>query len=180
MKKRLSTIMAIAATLSMLFIAGPVMAAETADQTVALQVTAIDMITATAGPTLIFNPANIEASGGGAYVVGSDAFQITDATTTYSVTTNSASNKKITAHLDTALAATGLALNVALASASGVTSAEVAITTVVALTPVDVVTGLLQEADADQVITYRAVATVETPVATYSPVVTFTLTDQGV
>ena len=172
--------MAIVAALGMLFIAGPVMAAETATQTVTMGVTAIDMITATAGPTLTFNPANIEASGGGAYVVGTSSFQITDATTTYSVTTNSASNKKITAHLDSALTAAGLALNVGLASASGATLGEVAITSVVAASPADVVTGLLQEADANQVITYRAVATVATPIANYTPQVTFTLTDQGV
>ncbi len=179
MRKRLSTIMAIVAALSMLFIAGPVLAGNTANQTVTMAVSAIDEMTATTGPALTFNAANIQASGGGAYVVGSDAFQITDATTTYSVTTNSASNKKITAHLDSAITATGLALNVALASASGSGGTEVAITSVVADSPVDVVTGLLQEADADQVITYRAVATVATPIANYTPTVTFTLTDQG-
>ena len=179
MRKRLSTIMAIVAVLGMLFIAGPVMAAGTAGQTVTMGVTAIDEITVSGPVTFEFNAGSIVAEGGGTYVVGSDAFQITDVTTTYSVTTNSASNKKITAHLDTALTATGLALHVALATVDGVTVGEVNITSVVAGSPVDVVTGLLQEADADQVITYRAVATVETPIANYAPVVTFTLTDQG-
>jgi len=180
MRKRLSTIMAIVAVLGMLFIAGPVMAAGTAGQTVTMGVTAIDEITVSGPVTFEFNAGSIVAQGGGTYVVGSDAFQITDVTTTYSVTTNSASNKKITAHLDTALTATGLALHVALATVDGVTVGdEVNITSVVAGSPVDVVTGLLQEADADQVITYRAVATVETPIANYAPVVTFTLTDQG-
>lgn len=179
MRKRLSTIMAIVAVLGMLFIAGPVMAAGTAGQTVTMGVTAIDEITVSGPVTFEFNAGSIVAEGGGTYVVGSDAFQITDVTTTYSVTTNSASNKKITAHLDTALTATGLALHVALATVDGVTVGEVNITSVVVASPVDVVTGLLQEADADQVITYRAVATVETPIANYAPVVTFTLTDQG-
>jgi hypothetical protein len=180
MRKRLSTIMAIVVALSMLFIAGPVMAAETASQTVTIQVTAIDMITVTSGPTLTFNAANIEVAGTGqtaSYVVGVDSFQITDANTTYSVTTNSASEKKITAHIDSALTATGLQLNIELDTSSGVSSGEKDISSALSGSAQNVVTGLIQEADAGETITYRAVATVETPITSYTPEVTLTITD---
>ena len=154
-------------------------AGSSANHTVSIVIQAIDEITVTSGPTLTFNAGTIKASGGGDYVVGSDAFQITDTSTTYSVTTNSDANKKITAHIDAALTAAGLQLYVTLASASGVSSNEVEITSVVVAAPATVVTGLLKEADVDQTITYRAVATVETPLATYSPLVTYTITDQS-
>ena len=154
---------------------GLAMAADNADQTVTMSITAIDEVTVESGPTLTFNAANIDASGGGAYVVGSDAFQITDATTHYSVTTNSATDKKITAALDANLSATGLQLFASLASASGVSGGEKDLSSSFT-TAQDIVTGLSQEADADQVITYRAVATVATPVASYTPVVTYTIT----
>jgi len=179
MKKRLSTIIAIVAALGMLFIAGPVIAADNASQTVTMTVSAINEIAVSGSPALTFNADNIKTVTAGAvgtdYVVGTDDFQVTDATATYSVTTNSADAKKITASLDSDLAAVGLELYATLASTTGTSATEQDISDA-STTPVDLVTALSNAGDIGEGITYRAVATVFTPVAAYTPEVTLTIT----
>ncbi|CAG36689.1 unknown protein [Desulfotalea psychrophila LSv54] len=181
MKKTLSTFMALVVPMSVVLMAGSAMASNTDDQAVTLDVQAIEELELSAAVILTFNATNLEAFEGprvsGDYVIGKDDFQITDANSTYSVTTNSPDSQKITAYLDTAITAADLKLYVALASESVTSEGEVELTSVVTAGPATLVTGLKQIADFEQVITYRATATVATPVAPITPVVTFTLID---
>ncbi len=176
MKKLLVSVLALGICLGL---TGIVMASGSADQSTQLDVGAINELSVDGAVSMVFNATNIEASGGGAYVIGSAAFQVTDTNGTYSVTTNSATAKKITAEIDADLTATGLVLYVTLASASGTSAGELDISDS-ATTAADVVTALTNCADAAQQITYRAVATVETPVdSTYDPTITYTIVDSA-
>ena len=160
----------------MALILGPVrtvVAATTATASVTIDVQAIDEISVSANPgTLTINATTASVA------AGASSFTVTDTGTNYSVTTNSAVNKKITAHLDSAITQTGLQLFVTLASTSGVSSGETEVTSVVAAAPTTVVTGLLQEADSAQTITYKATATVATPIGSVTKTITLTVINQ--
>lgn len=105
---------------------------------------------------------------------GNDPAATTNATSTYSITHNSGSAKKITARIDVVMPAY-TSLTVALASTKGSSSGTVNISG--ATTDVDVVTGIAKGKDNIQSITYvfSADASVEAVVLTRN--VTFTLTD---
>ncbi|MEJ0036552.1 MAG: hypothetical protein WDO68_10765 [Gammaproteobacteria bacterium] len=95
-----------------------------------------------------------------------------NSSSTYSLTSNSATGKKITAQLSAPLE-TGLGLKVALQAPSGGTSAgAVALNSVSA---VDVVTGVSAVAEADLTIDYTATAAPTVAPDTYSAEVTYTI-----
>lgn len=90
---------------------------------------------------------------------------------TYSITSNSATGKKITAQLGAALE-TGLGLKVTLQAPSGATSAgEVTLSE----SAVDVVTGVSAVAESGLTVDYAATATPSVAPDTYSAEVTYTI-----
>jgi len=97
------------------------------------------------------------------------------ATSNYSITTNSATAKKITAQLVSALT-TGLTLSVNLQAPSTGTSAGVTPLTTAA---VDVVTSIDAVAAGSLSISYAATATVAVAPNTYSADVTYTVVDDS-
>ena len=150
------------------------LAATTADTSVDIVIQAIDEIAATGTPSLTINATTASVT------AGDSLFTVTDNTScTYGVTTNSAVAKKITAHLNSAITETAVNLYITLASASGVSGGEITITSVVAASPASVVTGLLQEADSAQVITYKATAGVTAPIGTVTKTVTLTIINEA-
>lgn len=149
-------------------------AGSTDDMSVSIVVEAIDEIAATGTPSLTINAGTATA-----FAAGDSLFTVTDALScTYGVTTNSAASKKITAHLNSAITETLVKLYITLASASGVSDGETEITSVVSASPASVVTGLLQEADSAQVITYKTTAEVTSPIGTVNKTVTLTLINE--
>ena len=176
MKRKMKKLMMGLASLALGFgLVGTALAANSDNHTVTIDVQAIDELAITGGNvTLTINAAN--ATG---FAAGDSSFSVSNTATSYGVTTNSAANKKITAQTSAAYTETGMQLFITLASASGVGGGtEVEITSANA-TAVDMITGLLQEADSSQTITYRAVATLATPIATSSAkTVTLTLVTQ--
>lgn len=154
---------------------GTAMAGDTATNDVSIVVQAIDEISVTGSASLTIN-----ASTATGFAAGDSLFTVTDnSNVTYGVTTNSAVAKKITAHLNTAITETLVKLYITLASASGVSDGETEITSVVAASPASVVTGLLQEADSSQVLTYKATAEVTSPIGTVNKTVTLTLINEA-
>ena len=152
---------------------GMAVAGDSDTTSVSIIVQAIDEIAATGTPSLTINATTASVT------AGDSLFTVTDAANcTYGVTTNSAVAKKITAHLDTAITETAVNLYITLASASGVSGGETIITSVVAAAPASVVTGLLQEADSAQVVTYKATAGVTAPIGTVTKTVTLTLINE--
>ncbi len=151
-------------------LAGTAMAGNTATQGVTIDVQLIDELSASGAPgTLTINATTAGVS------AGASSFTVTNAATTYSVTTNATSTRKITAHLDSAMSTAGLSLFITGASASGVSAGEVNITSAIAAAPLNVVTGLAQEADSAQTITYKATAGLTTPIGSVTRTVTLTL-----
>lgn len=166
MKKRLSTIMAIVAALSMLFIAGPVLAAGNDTQAVNYEVTAINEIEITDETiTLQVNSAT----------AGSALDQATDSGT-YAITTNCAADaKKITAALD-GDSVTGLTFGIHVTAPS--TGTNVAAAELVAGTPRDVVTAIGAVNVSALSISYTLDATVAAGVVSAtSKTVTLTIAD---
>lgn len=148
----------------MLGVSGWALAAGTATQTVTFEVQAINEISVSGNPAaLVINSA----------VAGSEPGAITDATTTYAITSNETA-KKITGVLDTAMPA-GTTLQVALAAPTGATSiGPVTLSNVAA----DLVTGIAQVAESGKTITYTFSATVAAGVvAPATKTVTFTITN---
>ena len=167
MRKNLLSLMAIVAALSMLFIAGPVMALDNDTQTVNYSVTAINEIDITGDVTLTVNAA----------VAGSAPTQATDSTSTYAITTNvtSPATKKITAALD-GTPVTGLTFGIHVAAPS--TGSNVAAAELVAGTPRDVVTAISAVNESALSISYTLDATVGAGVVTSaSKIVTLTIAD---
>lgn len=149
------------------------MAGTTDDKVITITVGTIAEISSTGTPTLTINAAT--ATG---FAAGDSLFTVTDADSCkYGVTNNSPTSKKITAHLNSAITETLVKLYITLASASGSGGVETEITSVVE-TPASVVTGLANEADAAQVITYKATAEVTSPIGAIEKTVTLTLIDE--
>ena len=139
-------------------------AANTADQTVTFEVTAINEITVTGEVSLTVN----------ATTAGGAPDSVTDTNSTYSFTTNEA-GKKITAGISTAMP-TGLTLEVNLTAPDGATSPGY--TDISSTGTQDVVTGISQQTGSGLGLTYRLTASPSAGVvASDTRTVTFTLMD---
>ena len=166
MRKRLSTIMTIVVALSMLFIAGPVMAGDNDTQTVGYEVSAINEL------AISGNPAAMTVN---AATAGSEPDAVTDTSTSFAITTNCATDaKKITAVLDTAMPS-GTTLKITLAAPAGATSAgEITLTA----SAQDVVTAIDGVASSGHQISYELDATVAAGVvSSANKTVTLTIAD---
>lgn len=142
---------------------GKAMAGASATATATYEVTAINELSASG------NPGSLTVT---AATAGSQPDAVTDATTTYAITTNG-TNKKITAAINTAMPA-GTTLKVTLAAPTGASSSQVTLST----TPADAVTGITTLAESGKTITYELSATVAAGVvASGSKTVTYTIVD---
>jgi hypothetical protein len=141
---------------------GIAMAGATATQTVTYEVQAINELSvSSATASLAVNAA----------VAGSAPTAVTDASTTYAITTNEA--KKITGAIDTAMP-TGVTLKVTLAApAGGTSSGDVTLSAIAA----DLVTGIATLNESGKTITYNLSATSAAGVvASATKTVTLTIT----
>jgi X-X-X-Leu-X-X-Gly heptad repeat protein len=137
-------------------------AAQTANQTVTIQVDAINVIAFAGSPSLVINTA----------VAGSAPSAATNATATWAVTTNQ-SGSKITASIGSAMPA-GLTLSVSLAAPTGGSSNGL---TALSTSAADLVTGITKLAEGTLGVTYQLDATVAAGVvASTSRTVTYTIT----
>ena len=141
----------------------------TATQNVTLSVSAVYKISTSGNP----GPLTISTGTAGTDVLT----QATDATTTYSITQNVGNTIKITAEMNSALAA-GYTLELSLGSSKGTSAGYVDISNATSGSAVNVVTGIAKGADAAQSIGYRfsATATAGT-LASTTKTVTLTLTN---
>ena len=107
--------------------------------------------------------------------VGTDNLtSVSDASTTYSITHNSPTDKRITASLDASLPV-GFTLQASLGSNKGTSSGS---TTIPAGSAVNLVTGIARGADAGRTITYTFSALASAgPLSSTTRTVTLTLTD---
>ena len=157
-----SSIILRAAFVAALVSSASVFAADSTTQSVTFEVTAINELSVSGNPgTLTVSTAT----------AGSAPNAVSDATTTYAITTNE-SSRKITAAIDTAMPA-GVTLTAELAAPTGGTS-----TGAVALgtTAVDSVTGITTLNESAKTITYSLSATSAAGVVTSaSKTVTFTI-----
>lgn len=136
--------------------------AQTATQTVTIQVDAVNVIAFTGSPSLTVNAA----------VPGSAPTSPTNATATWAVTTNQ-SNAKITASLSSAMPA-GLTLSANLGAPTGASSNGL---TALGTSAVDLVTSVTKLAESALTVTYQLDATVAAGVvASTSRTVTYTIT----
>jgi len=124
---RLFKLSALAAAVGFL-VSGGAWAADSAEQTVTYEVSAINEISVSG------NPGALTVS---TATAGSEPDAVTDAATTYAITTNG-SDKKITAALDTDMPS-GVTLSLTAASASGTSAGKQTLTAA----GVDVVSGLI-------------------------------------
>lgn len=147
-----------------LCVAGTAMASNIATQTVIYAVSPINEISVSG------NPGALTVS---AATAGSEPDQVTEATTTYNITSNG-TGKKITGAIDTAMPS-GVTLVINLAAPTGATSAgDVTLGT----TAGDLVTVITQKAESAKTITYKLSATVAAGVVTSAQkTVTLTVTD---
>jgi hypothetical protein len=161
MKKQWIALMTVALCFGL---AATVLAADNDGATVTYEVTAINEL------DISGNPGNMTVS---TATAGSQPEAVTDATTTYAITTNG-TNKKITAELDTAMP-TGTTLKVNLAAPSvGISAGQVTLSTSAA----DVVTGITEVVDSAKTISYELGATVDAGVVgSATKTVTFTIAD---
>jgi hypothetical protein len=134
--------------------------AQTADQIVSYEVTAIDEISVAGTPSLTVNGATAGAEPGSASASG-----------TYSITTNG-TGMKVTAEIDEAMPA-GVVLTASRAAPAGATSAG-AVT--LSTTPQDAVTGVTQVSESGLDITYGLSATVTAGIVSGNRTVTYTIT----
>lgn len=146
----------------LLFAFAGTLAAQTANQSVSVDVDAINVISVSGNPgTLVISSAT----------AGSQPDDASDNSTSYAITSNETS-KKIVGSLDVAYAS-GISLKVTLASASGSSAGEVTLST----SDQDLVTSLSNVAESGQQISYVASATVSAaPATAESHTVTFTIT----
>ena len=139
-----------------------VAAAQTATQTVTFQVNAVNVVAVAGTPSLTIATAT----------AGSAPSSVTDATSSWAVTTNQ-SGAKITASLSAAMPA-GLTLSANLGAPAGATSAGL---TALGTTAVDVVTGITKVAQGSLGLTYQLDATAAAGVvASATRTVTYTIT----
>ena len=145
-------------------LSGMAMAGNSAQQTVTYEVQAINELSASGDPAaLVVNAA----------VAGSAPTEVSNALTTYAITTNE-SSKKITGKINTAMGS-GLTLKVNLAAPTGGTSAgDVSLSA----TDQDLVTGITKLNESGKTITYKFSATSDAGVISEATkTVTFTITD---
>ena len=136
--------------------------AQTATQTVTFAVNAINQIAFTGAPSLTITTA----------VAGSAPTSVTDATSSWAVTTNQ-TGAKITASIPSAMP-TGLTLSASLAAPAGATSAGFQ---ALGTTAVDVVTVITKLAQGSLAVSYKLDATAAAGVvASSTRVVTYTIT----
>lgn len=137
-------------------------AAQTANQTVTIQVDAVNVIAFAGSPSLTVNAA----------VPGSPPTSVSNATATWAVTTNQ-TGAKITASISAAMPA-GLTLSANLGSPTGASSNGL---TALSTSAVDLVTGITKLAESALAVTYQLDATVAAGVvASTSRTVTYTIT----
>lgn len=137
--------------------------AQTATQTVTFQVTGVNRIAVSGNPaTLAINTAE----------AGSDLGTASDASTTYSITTNQ-SNQKITGQITAGTIPTGVTLKAELAGSPGTSSGA---QTLSAASAVDLVTAISQSKATGKTITYSLSATLAAAVMGSSSNVTVTYT----
>jgi len=160
--RKLSIIVLVAGSLSLL--SGIAMAATSATQTVTYAVSAINAITVSG------NPAALTVN---AATAGSAPTAVSDATTTYAITTNE-TGKKITGAINTAMPA-GVTLTVNLTAPTGGTSAGA---TSLGTSASDLVTGITTLNESAKTITYNLSATSAAGVVgSASKTVTLTIVD---
>ena len=150
----------------MLFIFTNVAAAQsaTATQTVTVAVNAITLVSVTGTVTL-----TVLAGTAGENILTA----VTNGTTSYSITHNKGTVKKITAGINSNLPS-GIALKATLTSTKGTSAGQQLLSTVA----VDVVTAVAKGADKDQPIAYELTANADAgELASVVKTVTFTLTD---
>lgn len=136
-----------------------------AQQTATYEVQAINEFSSTGSPSLVVNSAT----------AGSAPDAATDATSTYSITTNE-TNRKITAALGTAFTS-GVTLSLNMAAPTGATSAG---TKVLGTTAIDMVTGITEVNESGLTMTYTLDADVtDGVVASATKEVTFTIIAGG-
>jgi hypothetical protein len=158
----LNNVRRIAAALALVVVAAPLAHAQTATQTVTFAVNAINQIAFTGAPSLTITTA----------VAGSAPTSVTDATSSWAVTTNQ-STAKITASIASNMPA-GLTLSANLANPTGATSAGYQALSTVA---VDMVTSITKLAQGSLGVTYKLDATPAAGVvASATRVVTYTIT----
>ena len=151
-----------AAALALVLFAIPAVQAQTATQTATFAVNAINQIAFVGAPSMTITTA----------VAGSAPTSVTDALSTWAVTTNQ-STAKITASIASNMPA-GLTLSSTLAAPAGATSAGIKALGTVAVDMVTVITKLAQSA---LLVTYQLDATPAAGViATATRVVTYTIT----
>lgn len=155
------------ATLAVVFVLlafGTTLAANTDNQTVTLQVTAINEIAVSGDPgALIVNTAT----------AGADPDTATDNSTDYDITTNEA-GKRITGVLDSAVPANTELYVFLVAPTGGSSAGDVLLTAVAA----DLVTGISTLAESNHTITYKFYAGIAAGiVASTTRTMTLTLTD---
>lgn len=139
-----------------------VASAQTANQTVTIQVDAINVIAFAGSPSLTINAA----------VAGSAPTSATNATASWAVTTNQ-TGSKITASISAAMPA-GLTLSANLGAPTGASSNGL---TALATSAVDLVTGITKLAQGTLAVTYQLDATIAAGVvASTSRTVTYTIT----
>ena len=160
--RKLSIIVLVAGSLSLL--SGIAMAATSATQTVTYAVSAINAITVSG------NPAALTVN---AATAGSAPTSVSDATTTYAITTNE-TGKKITGATNTDMPA-GLTLTVNLVAPTGGSSAGATSLSSIAA---DLVTGITTLNESGKTITYNLSATSAAGVVgSASKTVTLTIVD---
>ena len=145
MKKLAATLCVLALVVSW---GGIALAADNASQTVTYSVSAINEISVSG------DPASLDIT---TATAGSDPNQVTDSSTTYSISTNG-TDKKITAELDTDVAA-GLTLEINLADPDGGGSATSAGDVTLTSSAADCVTSITGLAASAKTITYKFSAT---------------------
>ncbi len=167
MKKTLLRLITMVMVLGMVFIAGPVMARDNTVQTVSYEVSAINEFSVSGSPSAM----NVSAA-----IAGSEPNEVSDATTTYAITTNGGTDaKKITAGINTAMPS-GVTLKINLAAPAGATSLnDVDISNATAA--VNVVTAIDSIAESGKTITYKLSATIAAGVVSDSKTVTLTIAD---
>ena len=150
--------------LAMVFVTGALFAGAAANQTVTYEVTAINEFSVSGDPAAL----TVNAA-----TAGSQPDEVTNAATTYAITTNG-TGKKITGILNTAMP-TGVTLKVNLAAPTGGTSiGDVTLSAVAA----DLVTGIATLAESAKAITYKLSALVTAGVvASANKTVTLTIAD---
>lgn len=136
--------------------------AQTATQIVTFQVTGVNRISVSGNPAILtINTAD----------AGSELTDATDATTTYSITTNQ-TNQKITGHISIGSMPTDVTLKVALAGSPGTTAGAVSLSS----SAVNLVTGITKSKATGQTITYTLSSTLDAAVMASASNVTVTYT----